>query len=230
MAYAIPVCTFRITATNIGNAKFPGPIQIVDFPSAIKSSTGETDIKAEVVSVTMVGSLAQGSCKKPGNIWCDINTGLEPGASETFELTMKAGITDFTGDNCVLRRDVLAGTEAPVCVPMQGLRHNGPNLVIDKEAPNATTPGGTGHCGLTQLCTFQITIKNIGDAPFTGALHLKDTVGPGVPVRILKGSALGRATRPGMSRAPAGSRTRRSTATSDRSRRASGLTTRYSSR
>ena len=51
--------------------------------------------------------------------------------------------------------------------------------------------GATGHCALTRLCTFQITIKNIGDAPFTGVLHLKDTVGPGTPVRILKGGGFG---------------------------------------
>ena len=46
-----PVCTFRITATNIGNAKLAGPIKIVDFPGYIKSNSGATDIKAEVISV-----------------------------------------------------------------------------------------------------------------------------------------------------------------------------------
>jgi hypothetical protein len=44
---------------------------------------------------------------------------------------------------------------------------------------------------LTELCTFSIAITNIGDAPFTGDLHLTDSVGPGTPVRILKGGGSG---------------------------------------
>ncbi len=188
-----PTCTFRITAKNIGNAKFAAPIKIVDFPSNIKSSSGDTDIKAEVISVKTTDNRQDATCLKTGNIACRIDRPLDAGESVTIELTMKTGLTDFTGDNCAMERDVLANDalQGKSCVAMQGLRHNGPNLVIEKEAPNADSKGATGHCGLTELCTFQITIKNIGDAPFTGVLHLKDTVGPGVPVRILKGGGFG---------------------------------------
>lgn len=188
-----PLCTFQITATNVGNAKLPGPIKIIDFPSDIKSDSGDTDIKAEVVSVKTTDMLQDASCAKPGNILCTINRSLEPGQSVTIELTTKAGLTDFAGDNCAMPADRVVddALKAKSCVAMLGLRHGGPNLVIDKEAPNAETNGGTGHCGLTTFCSFQITIKNIGDAPFTGVLHLTDTVGPGTPVRIFKSGGFG---------------------------------------
>ena len=189
-----PECTYRITATNIGNAPFPGPVKIVDFVGATDAN-GAVFVNPDVVSAKLVNSLAELSCKKPSpraNIDCEINESFRPGQSETIELTTKTDATDFAGDNCVLRLDIPQGGENPmVCAAVLGLRHKGPNLVINKEAPNAPFDGATGHCALTGLCTFQITIKNIGDAPFTGVLHLTDTVGPGTPVRILKGGGFG---------------------------------------
>ncbi len=181
-----PICTFRITIKNIGNGKFPGPIQIVDFPGNITSNSGQTDIKAEVISAKLVGSLAQVTCKKSGNIWCDINTGLEPGISETIELTMATGLTDFAGDNCVLRRDLPAGTEPPVCVAMLGQRHQGPNLLIEKR--NASpTPKGADHCELKKECLYIIRVTNTGTSDFTGPIKVTDTISGGAPELLEEG-------------------------------------------
>jgi hypothetical protein len=183
-----PVCTFRITAKNIGNADFPGPIKIVDFPSDIKSNSGATDIKAEVVSATMVGSPLNVTCTKTGNIACVVGVDrLQPGTDITFDLTMKTAVTDFAGDNCVLRTDIPQGSENPqVCVAMLGLRHQGPNLAIEKRATGPMKDGSV-HCDLKKECIYIVTVKNTGTADFVGPIKITDTVSLGVPEVIEQG-------------------------------------------
>ena len=99
-----PLCTFRITATNIGNAKLQGPIKIVDFPGDIKSDSGATDIKAEVVSVKTTDMRQDATCTKPGNILCTINRSLEPGGNVTIELTTKTSPYGFRRRQLYLER------------------------------------------------------------------------------------------------------------------------------
>jgi len=181
-----PICTFRITVKNIGNQTLKGPIKIVDFPSDIKSDSGATDIKAEVISAKMVGNLANVTCTKPGNIWCDVNTDLQPGISVTFDLTMAVGITDFAGDNCVLPRDVPAGTVPPVCVAMLGLRPQGPNLLIEKRNASPGTKGAD-HCELKKECLYIIRVTNNGTSDFTGPIKITDTISGGVPDLLEEG-------------------------------------------
>ncbi|MEI9899078.1 MAG: hypothetical protein WDN31_01995 [Hyphomicrobium sp.] len=62
----------------------------------------------------------------------------------------------------------------------------GPNLEILKEAPGAKNAGDEGHCDLKGDCTFTITIKNTGTAPFTDPITIKDEISPGTPALIQK--------------------------------------------
>ncbi len=182
-----PVCTFRITAKNIGNADLKGPIKIVDFPANIKSAIGNTDIKAEVISATMVGSPVTVTCNKPGNIWCDIGVDrLPPGIDITFDLTTSVGVTDFTGENCVLPRDVLAGSVTSVCTSMVGKRPEGPNLALEKRNASPGTKGAD-HCELKGECLFIIRVTNTGKSDFVGPISISDTISLGAPELLEEG-------------------------------------------
>ncbi|MBI1649076.1 DUF11 domain-containing protein [Hyphomicrobium sulfonivorans] len=181
-----PTCTFRITATNVGNQTIKGPIKIVDFPRNIKNDFGLTDIKAEVVSATMVASVAKVSCNKPGNIWCDINSDLPPGVSTTFDLTTTVGLMEFTGENCVLPRDQIAGKVPAVCTAMSGQRAAGPNLAIEKRN-FGTSKQGVDHCELKGECLFIIRVTNTGKSDFVGPIKINDTISLGAPELLQEG-------------------------------------------
>ncbi len=182
-----PVCTFRITAKNIGNADLKGPIKIVDFPANVKSPIGNTDIKAEVISATMVGSPVKVTCTKPGNIWCDIGVDrLPPGIDITFDLTTSVGVTDFTADNCVLPRDVIVGTVPQACTSMVGQRPEGPNLAIEKRN-FGTSKQGVDHCELKGECLFIIRVTNTGKSDFVGPIKITDTISLGAPELLQEG-------------------------------------------
>jgi hypothetical protein len=179
-----PVCTYRITATNVGNAKFPGPIKIVDFIG----NAGNAVVSQDIVSARLIASQSKLSCTKPNSsISCEIDASLEPGMNQTIELTTVTNVTDFAANNCVLRTDIPQGTDNPmVCVPIVGKRAEGPNLAIEKRN-FGTSKQGVDHCELKGECLFIIRVTNTGKSDFVGPIKITDTISLGAPELIQEG-------------------------------------------
>ncbi len=173
-AFCNPTCAFTINVTNIGNAPFNGPIEVIDFPTGVNSLGGA--LIPELVSV----GPAPWTCTKPGNFLCVRPGPLGAGETVTLSLTLKYPPTQFKAQNCVGQANIVVdemlanqSCAAISNLPPPNLQKL-PNIRVEKQAPNAATPGGQGACVLGRPCRFTIIVSNTGDADYKGKIRILD--------------------------------------------------------
>ncbi len=176
-----PSCTARITLTNTGNQPVAPPVKILDV------LPGPTDALLDTVANHSGGNFDCSKLNKKA-ITCNLTTPLDPGKEVFVDLALRMNAIDFAGENCVQLQEFTAADPASLrtCVPMSIKRPAGPNLEIEKQAPGAKTAADEGHCDLKGVCTFTITVKNTGSAPFTDPIKIEDTISGGTPELIEK--------------------------------------------
>ncbi len=160
------LCRYTIFVGNAGAVPFNGPLTVIDeFPTHPPVSvnfepTGPWTCTPE--------STSRFRCEHPGLV-------LPPGA--TTIISVEAVATGYP------TREVENCAEVPALPGETNLDNNkscavatlpGPN---DRQPPLKVEKTGDKQCVAGQPCTFEITVSNDGNAPFSGQVRIGDAVG-----------------------------------------------------
>jgi hypothetical protein len=160
------VCHFRIDIVNSGTVAVNGPLSVVDtYPAGVPASSDFEPTPPWACGPTGPG---QFQCNHPGLV-------LVPGASTPIFVRAIVG-PDFRPDQLENCAEVL---------PVPGESNLANNKSCAKVRVPQRDPGkpvinvektGDSQCRAGQPCTFEITIRNDGDAPFNGPVQIGDAV------------------------------------------------------
>ncbi|WP_429097665.1 hypothetical protein [Aminobacter sp. BE322] len=161
------VCSFLIRVYNNGTETYVGPLTVMDdYPTGAPASS-------------TFGPTPPWSCGPagPGQFRCDHpGVALVPGAS--VPLSVVAIVPpDYQSDivrNCgevraIAGETVLANNKACATMRIPNRNPQRPSLTVEKT--------GDLRCEVGRPCTFEITIRNGGTAPFDGPVRIGDAIG-----------------------------------------------------
>ncbi|MBZ9804995.1 YncE family protein [Mesorhizobium sp. ES1-6] len=183
-------CNFSITITNAGDAPFKGPITINE------AMPGLDGLGAGVTTVPPWTCIGPDPLNPVANSCNNRDASIDAQASISLPLAVTIprdakGLPCQLDNTATLEGGDPAQAPAKATATMQGVipdpANQGkcklparPNLVVEKTV--ATAGGGKPmSCTVEGKCSFNIHVKNVGDAPFTGPISLTDVVQERLP-------------------------------------------------
>jgi len=160
------LCTFTVTVTNVGAASYSGFLNVTD------------NVPAAADYVPPPGGSIAWTCAQPGGTGAPVNcvsaapVMLVPGASASLDITIRLllPIVGQSVSNCAVVDDPATPGNNADCG--NGFRP-GPNLKMQKTL-NFCVPAAGGS-----ICNYWLDVTNMGTAPYTGWLHVADTLPAG---------------------------------------------------
>ncbi|MGO4642417.1 YncE family protein [Mesorhizobium sp. 2RAF45] len=186
-------CNFSITITNAGDAPFKGPITINE------AMPGLDGLGAGVASIPPWTCIGPDPLNPVANSCNNRDASIDAQASISLPLAVTIP-RDAKGLPCQLDNTATLEAGDPAQAPakatatMQGVipdpANQGkcklpaqPNLVVKK---SVATAGGAKpmSCTVSGQCSFDIVVRNLGDAPFTGPINLTEAVQERLPEKM----------------------------------------------
>ncbi len=152
--------TYALTVTNVGNAATSGPITLTDVLPA---------------GLTYAASAAPGWAVQSTtpNVVATYAAALAPGDSATFNLTVNVGLAAFPATTNLANAQTAGDANAANNQASDPTTVTGaPDLVLSKSHSGSFTLGVNG--------TYQFRVKNVGNAPTTGAITVTDSLPNGL--------------------------------------------------
>jgi hypothetical protein len=195
------VCGFIIRVTNVGDAPYTGPVLFGDFimPGNLSNVTGPAGWNcAGPVSVPGSIALPPGTPPIPPGttaVACgNPNATIAPGDPPLeFRVQVPAGQSSRTGwRNCAVvvgdpAKETNYGNNRSCVEDLDK-----PDLKVEKRLLRCTREGGGTVRGgspgpAVTRCTFEITVTNVGNAPYTGEIVVNDVATGGASYALSTG-------------------------------------------
>ncbi|MEE9315079.1 MAG: hypothetical protein V3V02_10565 [Rhizobiaceae bacterium] len=173
-------CKFSITVTNVGDGPYTGPIALEEV-----ATLGPAEIDGGPNAPwTCVPNRTPMICKHP-------STTLNPGESVTLKLSLRhmtrrawreiinCAEFDYTASGWAAPFGDLTNDKSCARIPIRHRDDDQPkktDLELKKEANSLCTPEG--------ICSFRVTIRNVGTTPFNDRLIVKDDFMFGPPISV----------------------------------------------
>jgi len=153
----------RITVISVGTAAPSGPVSVNDAAELIGAGTPvQIQTVAPDGAEWSCGPVPADtlSCKIPGSV-------MTPGTSRHFDVTLSVSANQRF-ENCARGSYGPAPGDDIVYPIGEACAQGGSTIKVEKT--------GDQQCVVGQPCTFEITIRNEGDAPFNGTVQIGDAM------------------------------------------------------